>query len=86
MDDDGHQIDWHARHGYWPENPEDRLGAPIILEDNVWIGTRAIILKGVTIGEGAVIGAGAVVTRSIPSTTLAVGVPAKVIRQITKNE
>lgn len=54
---------------------------PIIIEDNVWIGSRATILKGVTIGEGAVVGSGAVVTRDVPARTLVVGNPAKVIRE-----
>lgn len=53
---------------------------PIIIENNVWIGSRVIILKGVTIGTGAVVGAGAVVTKDIPPYSLAVGVPAKVKR------
>lgn len=51
--------------------------APVIIEDNVWIGEKAIILKGVTIGMGSVIGAGAVVTKDVPPFTVAIGVPAK---------
>jgi acetyltransferase-like isoleucine patch superfamily enzyme len=51
----------------------------IVIEDNVWIGSKATILDGVVIGRGAVIGAGAVVTHSIPAQTIAVGVPAKII-------
>ncbi len=54
---------------------------PIVINDNVWIGLRAIILKGVTIGEGAVIAAGAVVTHDVPPRTLVGGVPAKIIRE-----
>jgi len=50
--------------------------APIIIGDDAWIGTRAIILKGVTIGEGAVVAAGAVVTKDVPPRTLVAGVPA----------
>ena len=53
---------------------------PVIIEDYVWIGTRSIILPGVTIGEGAVIGAGSVVTKNIPPYSIAVGNPAKVIK------
>lgn len=53
---------------------------PIIIGNHVWIGARAIILKGVSIGDGAVIGAGAVVTHDIPPHSLAVGVPAIVKR------
>ena len=51
----------------------------IVIEDDVWIGSKATILDGVVIGRGAVIGAGAVVTKSIPPYGIAVGVPAKVI-------
>jgi acetyltransferase-like isoleucine patch superfamily enzyme len=52
----------------------------IKIADDVWIGAGAIILDGVTIGKGSVIGAGAVVTRDIPAYSVAVGVPAKVIK------
>jgi acetyltransferase-like isoleucine patch superfamily enzyme len=54
----------------------------IRIEDDCWIGAGAIVLDGVTIGRGACIGAGAVVTQSIPARTLAVGVPAKVVREL----
>lgn len=54
--------------------------ANIIVGDDVWIGTNAIILAGVNIGDGAVIGAGSVVTKNIPSMAIAVGVPCKVIK------
>lgn len=53
----------------------------IIIEDDVWIGAGAIVLDGVTIGKGTIIGAGAVVTEDIPSYSVAVGVPAKVIKK-----
>lgn len=56
--------------------------APIIIEDDVWLATRVIVLKGVTIGKGSVIGAGSVVTKSIPPNSFAAGVPAKVIKPI----
>jgi len=52
----------------------------ITIEDDVWIGANAVILGGVSIGKGAVIGAGAVVTEDVPSMAVAVGVPAKVIK------
>lgn len=52
----------------------------IRIEDDVWIGSHSTILDGVTIGKGAVIGAGAVVTKDIPPYSVAVGVPAKVIK------
>lgn len=56
--------------------------APIVIEDDVWLGTRVIVLKGVTIGRGAVIASGAVVTKDIPPGVLAAGVPARVIRRL----
>lgn len=52
----------------------------ITIEDDVWIGSKATILDGVVIGVGAIVGAGAVVTNSIPPYSIAVGVPAKVVR------
>jgi acetyltransferase-like isoleucine patch superfamily enzyme len=54
--------------------------ADIIIEDDCWIGANAVILGGVHIGRGAIVGAGAVVTKDVPSMAVAVGVPAKVIR------
>jgi acetyltransferase-like isoleucine patch superfamily enzyme len=53
----------------------------VLVEDDVWIGSKATILDGVTLGQGAVIGAGAVVTRSVPAYAIAAGVPARVIGQ-----
>ena len=52
----------------------------VIIGENCWIGEKAIILPGVTIGDNAVIGAGSVVTRDIPANTIAVGNPARVIK------
>jgi acetyltransferase-like isoleucine patch superfamily enzyme len=82
LDDDGHPVDWHTRHNHWPKQPQDRLGAPVIIEDNVWVGTRAIILKGVRIGTGSVIAAGAVVTHDVPPMCVAGGVPAGILRKL----
>jgi acetyltransferase-like isoleucine patch superfamily enzyme len=56
--------------------------APVRIESDVWLGTRVIVLRGVTIGRGTVIGAGAVVTRSIPPFVFAAGVPAYVIKSL----
>ncbi len=58
--------------------------APIRIGDKVWIGFNAVILKGVTIGEGAVVGAGAVVTKDVPPYAVVAGNPAKVVRQMEK--
>jgi acetyltransferase-like isoleucine patch superfamily enzyme len=55
---------------------------PIILEENVFLGARVIVLGGVTIGRDSVIGAGSVVTRDIPPGVIAAGNPAKVIRAL----
>jgi acetyltransferase-like isoleucine patch superfamily enzyme len=54
----------------------------IVIEDNCWIGAGALVLDGVTIGRGATVGAGAVVTSSVPAHSLAVGSPARVIRDL----
>ncbi len=59
---------------------------PIIIEDDVWLATRTMVLKGVRIGKGAVIASGAVVTKDIPSYSLAAGIPAKVIRKISSSD
>lgn len=54
---------------------------PVIIEDDVWIGARAILLPGVHIGKGAIIAAGSIVTKDVPSYTVVGGNPAKVIKQ-----
>jgi acetyltransferase-like isoleucine patch superfamily enzyme len=69
-----------------PQNPDFVcLCKPVVVEDHVWIGARAIILPGVTLGEGCVIGAGAVVTKDVPPYTIAVGNPARVVRERTRD-
>lgn len=75
MDNDFHHVEPERRH----ERPKS---GPIILEDNVWLGARVTVLKGVTIGKDSVVGAGSVVTKDIPPRSLAVGVPAQVIREL----
>ena len=57
---------------------------PITICDDAWIGMNCIILKGVTIGEGAIVGAGSVVTKDVPAWTVVAGNPAKVVKKITK--
>ena len=57
---------------------------PVTIHDNVWIGGNVVILRGVTIGEGAVIGAGSVVTRDIPPRVIAAGNPSRVLRPLTE--
>ena len=58
------------------------VAKPIVIEDNVWLGGGAILLPGVRIGRNAVVGAGAVVSRSVPANTVVAGNPARVIREI----
>lgn len=59
---------------------------PVTLGDDVWIGANACVLRGVTIGEGAVIGAGTVVTHDVAPYTIVAGNPARVIRELDSNE
>ena len=69
--------------GVWvfrEEHPDWDIVAPITVEDNVYIGVRAIVMPGVTIGRNSVIGAGSIVTRDIPPNSVAVGIPARVIK------
>jgi maltose O-acetyltransferase len=53
----------------------------VVIGNDVWLGTRVIVLPGVTVGDGAVIGSGAVITKDIPPYSVAVGVPARVVRK-----
>ena len=62
------------------------IPAPIHIGKNVWIGANAVVLPGVSIGDGAVIGAGAVVTKNVEPNTVVGGVPAKVIRRLSPEE
>ena len=58
--------------------------APIVIQDNVWIGERSTILKGVTIGEGSIVASNAVVTKDVPPYSIVAGNPAKVVKEIGK--
>ena len=62
------------------------IAKPITIGNNVWIGAGSTILAGVTIGDHSVIGAGSVVTKPIASNVVAVGVPCRVMRQITEED
>jgi acetyltransferase-like isoleucine patch superfamily enzyme len=75
MDNDQHDI---IRHTEVPQS------GPVIIEDHVWIGSKAIILPGVRIGTRAVIGAGSIVTKDIPPRCVAAGNPARVLRHLTE--
>ncbi len=69
-------------HDLNPANRSATIARPIVIKDGVWVGINATILQGVTIGENAVIGAGAVVTKDVPPNTIVGGNPAKIIKTI----
>ncbi len=76
----GHPVHYKLRpHG-------EMYSFEVIVGDNVWIGSNAVICPGVKIGENSVIGAGSIVVKDIPSNTVAVGNPCKVIRKITDRD
>lgn len=77
MDNDYHQVEDRSRPGE---------SDPIVVGDNVWLGIRVIVLKGVHIGKNSVVGAGSVVTKDIPPNVLAAGVPARVIRRFDEEK
>jgi acetyltransferase-like isoleucine patch superfamily enzyme len=68
----------HGRQHDWSHSAM----APILIKRGAWVGARSIILKGVTVGEGAVVGMGSVVTSDVPPRTIVAGNPARVIREI----
>jgi maltose O-acetyltransferase len=71
-----HVLEAEARNQGW------EVAKPVVIEDNVWLGGGAILLPGVTVGRNAVVGAGAVVSRSVSANTVVAGNPARVIREI----
>jgi len=75
--------DWHD---IYDRSMPVGKSAPIILEENVWIGDSAIVCKGVTIGKNSIIGAGSVVVSDIPANVIAAGNPARVVRELDTNE
>lgn len=79
----GHNVVFATlNHGESPDTRRYTLPAPIRLGKNVWIGSNATILQGVTIGDNAIVAAGAVVTKDVASNTIVGGVPARLIRKI----
>jgi len=87
IDTDSHQMDYRMRRRdasthFSKEELQDNINsAPIIIEDDVWIGAHCIVLKGVTIGARSIIGAGSIVTKSIPADCVAAGNPCRVIKK-----
>jgi acetyltransferase-like isoleucine patch superfamily enzyme len=80
LDSSGHPADPEARLAGLPPSPEEVR--PIVVEDNVWIGSRSVIFAGVTIGHGSVVSAAAVVTGDVPPNTLVAGNPARKVRSL----
>lgn len=76
IDTDCHPMDYMVRRS----SNEGTMSAPIVIEDDVWIGAQSIVLKGVTIGARSIIGAGSVVTKSIPADCIAAGNPCRVLK------
>lgn len=80
LDNDAHPLDPEGR--TMGERPK---AAPVIIHDHAFIGARSIILKGVSIGEGSVVGAGSVVTRDVPAYAICAGNPARIVGNVRKN-
>jgi acetyltransferase-like isoleucine patch superfamily enzyme len=72
-------------HGLSLETRNITYPSPVIIGENVWIGSNSTILPGVTIGDNSVVAAGAVVTKDVPENTVVAGVPAKVVKKINNN-
>jgi acetyltransferase-like isoleucine patch superfamily enzyme len=81
-------ISWNTQildndfHPMTVDGVEQPMSAPVVLADRAWVGTGAIVLKGVTVGESAVVAAGSVVTKDVPPKTVVAGSPAKVVGHI----
>lgn len=73
--------DAHPLHPDHRDDPSYTACAPVNIEDDVFIGARSIILKGVTLGRGSVVGAGSVVSRNVPEMTIVAGNPAQVVKE-----
>ena len=83
----GHQVVLATlNHGLLPEQRNEFSPGAITIGSDVWIGSHATILPGVTIGDGAIVAAGAVVTHDVPPRTVVAGVPARVINTLPANE
>lgn len=83
----GHQVVLATlNHEYAVSKRAGMTPAPIHIGKRVWIGAHATVLPGVTIGDGAIVAAGAVVTKDVPAYTIVGGVPARIIRELTEEE
>ncbi|HEX2268802.1 MAG TPA: DapH/DapD/GlmU-related protein [Pyrinomonadaceae bacterium] len=92
-DTNSHPIDWRERRldteailsGTY-RTPTQTICAPVVIEDDVWIGYKASVMKGVRIGRGAIVSSNAVVTKDVAAWTIVAGNPAKVIGELTPEE
>jgi acetyltransferase-like isoleucine patch superfamily enzyme len=82
LDSPGHPLDPARRLAHAPPDPEQVK--PVTVGDNVWIGTQAMVMPGVTIGEGSVVAARSVVTKDVPPYTLVGGAPARVLKALAR--
>lgn len=80
LDSPGHPLDPSRRLAHLPPDPEQIK--PVVISDNVWIGTEAMILPGVTVGEGSVVAARSVVTADVPPYTVVGGAPARTLKRL----
>lgn len=81
FDNNSHPVDYRERRDNGGRMSA-RDVAPVVIEDDVWIGTQSIIMKGVRIGRGAIVAAGSVVTKDVPAHTLVGGNPARVLKRL----
>lgn len=92
VDHDSHSLDWRQRArdvDDWRQGRKDWRGVaikPVRIGAKAWIGFGASILKGVSVGEGAVVGANSVVTRDVPAYSVVAGNPARVVRRFAPGE
>lgn len=82
QDNDGHPQDLDERKAGKPVDIDNI--SPVVMEDGAWIGRGAVILKGVTVGKGAIVGAGSIVVSDVPADSVAVGNPARVVKEIQR--
>ncbi len=91
LDNNSHSLDPTIRYRHYKQimtsghpktNTFDMQSAPVVIEDDVWIGFNSIILKGVSIGKGAVVAAGSVVTKNVPACVIVAGNPATIVKTI----
>jgi acetyltransferase-like isoleucine patch superfamily enzyme len=83
-DYDGHPLDAARRRAREPLTPD--AVRPVVIGDDVWIGSHALILKGVTIGARSVVGAGSIVTKDVPPDVIVAGNPARVVKRLAPLE